>query len=286
MQELTVPQILQIAQVCEYVDIVKASKNVALNGGDMDARVGRLIYMERLAVQNRYNLNPSDPTLIKTGNYLFSLLKSAPQAQNILNGIAGGLSVLTGPVSQSVNVGDTATFSVSVAGVGPFFYQWFLNGIAIIGATSSSYNNVNSQLSDTGKQFSVQVTNSAGPIISGSATLTVTTVIQAFFAFSTTTDFYPILLTNSDPFTYGSPITVTHNAPIAVPLPGAMPANVFTLIKVPIGESVKTIWGNTALNFGTIPDSVFESIVQFGGFTYYASRGQISFDVTQPLAIS
>jgi hypothetical protein len=47
--------------------------------------------------------------------------------------------VTTNPTPQSVVAGQSATFTVSVSGLAPFTYQWFKNGQAITGATSSSY---------------------------------------------------------------------------------------------------------------------------------------------------
>src|SRR6185436_4555167 len=43
------------------------------------------------------------------------------------------------PANKTVTAGQTATFAVSVSGTAPFNYQWSRNGIAIGGATSSSY---------------------------------------------------------------------------------------------------------------------------------------------------
>lgn len=285
MQELTTQQILQIASVCEYLDVVKSAKNVALNGGDIDHRVGRIIYMERIAVQNRYNLNPSDPTLISTGNYLFSLLKSQPQAQNILNNISAGLPVLTGPTNQSVAVGATAVFSVSVAGTGPFTYQWSMNGVPILGATSSSYSKVNAQLSDSGELFSVAVTNGAGTVVSGSATLTVTSALSGSFYYSPS-DPGPALIANTDPFVYQNTFSITHNSPFVIAVPGASTPNMFIVIRVPVGESIKTAWNNGGVNTGLIPDLVWQNLIQFGGFTYYYTRSIFSLDPLNTLTLS
>lgn len=284
-QELDTPTILSIANVCQYLNIVSNGKSVALQGGSIDERNPRLIYMVRRGIQNRYNLNPSDPTLRATSNYLFSLLKSQAQAQNILNGIAGGLPVLTGPSNQSVAVGATATFSVSVAGVGPFTYLWYLNGIAIPGATSSSYANVNSQLSDSGKLFSVSVTNAAGTVVSGSATLTVTNVLSGSFAWMDI-DPGPALIANTDPFTYQTPFAIVHNNPFVIPVSGSATPNKFIVARVPVGEPVKTIWNNGGVNVGIIPDLSFQNPISFGGETYYYTRATISLDPLQNLTLS
>jgi hypothetical protein len=52
---------------------------------------------------------------------------------------AAAPAITTPPASQSVTVGQTATFSVVATGTAPLSYQWEENGTAITGATSSSY---------------------------------------------------------------------------------------------------------------------------------------------------
>ena len=79
----------------------------------------------------------------------------------------------TQPTSATVPLGQTATFSVSATGTGTITYQWFKNGIAINGATSSSYTTPPTIPSDTGSLFTVTISNSAGSVTSGPATLTV-----------------------------------------------------------------------------------------------------------------
>ena len=80
--------------------------------------------------------------------------------------------VSTNPTLQSVVAGQSATFTVSVTGLAPFTYQWFKNGQAITGATSSSYSTPVT-LGDNLKQYSVQVTNSAGSATSAATAVNV-----------------------------------------------------------------------------------------------------------------
>src|SRR5688572_22903675 len=47
-------------------------------------------------------------------------------------------TISTQPASTTANQGQTATFSVVVAGTPPFSYQWRRNGAAITGATGST----------------------------------------------------------------------------------------------------------------------------------------------------
>jgi len=82
-------------------------------------------------------------------------------------------SITTQPASQGVTVGQTATFSVAATGTAPLSYQWQKNGVAISGATSSSFTTPATTSSDNGAQFTVVVSNTAGSVTSSAAALTV-----------------------------------------------------------------------------------------------------------------
>jgi hypothetical protein len=83
-------------------------------------------------------------------------------------------AITTQPMSQTVASGTTATFSVTATGTAPLSYQWRKNGTAISGATSAAYTTPATTTADSGALFSVVVSNSAGSVTSGNATLTVT----------------------------------------------------------------------------------------------------------------
>jgi hypothetical protein len=99
-------------------------------------------------------------------------------------GCAGGFEgakpqpplIITQPANQTVTAGQTATFSVTATGTGPLTYQWFVNGVAISGATSSSYTTPPTTAGQSGSVFTVTVTNPFGSVISNGATLTVQTI--------------------------------------------------------------------------------------------------------------
>jgi hypothetical protein len=86
-------------------------------------------------------------------------------------------SITTQPANQTVNAGQTATFSVTATGTAPLSYQWQKGGVAISGATGASYTTPATQSSDNGTTFTVTVTNAAGSVSSSAATLTVTATI-------------------------------------------------------------------------------------------------------------
>jgi len=83
-------------------------------------------------------------------------------------------AITTQPADQTVSSGQTATFSLTATGAPPLSYQWQKNGSAISGATSASYTTPATSTADSGAQFKVVVSNSAGSATSNPATLTVT----------------------------------------------------------------------------------------------------------------
>lgn len=77
------------------------------------------------------------------------------------------------PASQTVTVGESASFAVTASGTAPLSYQWRRNGANISSATSSSYRIAVTTTTDNGATFSVVVSNSVGSTQSNSATLSV-----------------------------------------------------------------------------------------------------------------
>jgi alpha-tubulin suppressor-like RCC1 family protein len=81
-------------------------------------------------------------------------------------------AIETGPTNRAVLLGDTVNFTTSVSSPVPVTYQWFHNGVPLVGATGPQLTIVNFQSSDTGN-YTVQVTNSAGTRTSNNALLAV-----------------------------------------------------------------------------------------------------------------
>jgi hypothetical protein len=82
------------------------------------------------------------------------------------------VTITSQPQNQTVTQGQGAMFSVTAAGSTPLGYQWYFNGSAISGATSSSLTLSDVQAAQAGS-YTVIVSNLVGSITSAAATLTV-----------------------------------------------------------------------------------------------------------------
>src|ERR1043166_2471221 len=76
------------------------------------------------------------------------------------------------PQSASIFASLTATFAVNASSGAQLFYQWRSNGVAIAGATNSSFSLANIQ-TNFAANYSVVVSNINGSVTSSNATLTV-----------------------------------------------------------------------------------------------------------------
>jgi hypothetical protein len=79
---------------------------------------------------------------------------------------------ITGPHSQVVTAGMTATFSAVAGGTPPLDYQWWREGVPLAGATNQTLVLPNVSPAQAGAYF-LSVSNSAGGLISAAAQLTV-----------------------------------------------------------------------------------------------------------------
>ena len=257
------------------------STSNALKGGSLDNRLPKMLYMEWYIIQNIYNLNPSDPFLRQTTNYLYSLYGIwGVLAVQRLGQVAQNPPVVSNPGSITVYVGGTATFQVTVTSSLPYTIQWYRNGVPIAGATSTTYQLTNAQLTDTGANFLAIATNTAGSTSSGNATLTVTNPIIASYWYGNTSP-YAALIGGSDTLTYQGTVSVTAGQPISVPWPLAAVNNLYNVVRYPATESTKTAYYNTSTNSGSIPNAIFEAIFVLNGYKYIVTRVAVSWSATQ-----
>lgn len=86
-------------------------------------------------------------------------------------------AITTQPANQTVEAGQTATFSVAASGNPAPSYQWWSNTgsgwTSISGATNASYTTAATSMADSGNKYRCYVSNSQGNVTSNEATLTV-----------------------------------------------------------------------------------------------------------------
>jgi hypothetical protein len=147
--------------------------------------------------------------------------------------------ITTQPVGQTVQVGETATFTVAASGAAPLTYQWQKNGAVISGATSASYTTPPATTADNNSQFQVVVSNSAGSTTSNPAILT----ISGFPAITT----QPV----------GQTVQIGQSATFAVVATGAAP------LSYQWQKNGTAISGATSANYTTPAASVADNGSQF-----------------------
>ena len=110
---------------------------------------------------------------------LYNRALTAAEVQSIYNSGSAGKcitptapGITAQPTNQTINVGQTAVFSVIGTGLPAPSYQWAHNGTNVAGATGSSLVISGAQLTDAGS-YDVTLTNVAGSITSSNAMLTV-----------------------------------------------------------------------------------------------------------------
>jgi Immunoglobulin domain len=231
-------------------------------------------YKGGVAISGATSNSYTTPATVSTDNgslYSVTVTNSAgitTSAPATLTVAAGGTTVnptaptITGqPVGQTITVGQTATFTVTATGTGPISYQWYKGGVAVSGATSSSYTTPPTVSGDNGSLYTVAVTGTAGTVTSAPATLTVNVLAP-------TLTFAPIASQN-----YG-------NAPFTVSVTSASSGAVtYSVVSGPA-----TISGSTVTLTGT--GTVVLSANQAASGNYAAATANTSFTVaagTSPL---
>jgi glucose/arabinose dehydrogenase len=126
-------------------------------------------------------------------------------------------SIVTQPADVTASVGSPASFSVEAQGQAPLAYQWFRNGAALSGATTSTYTLASTVLADDGATFSVRVSNSLGQVTSRSAVLRV----------SSNRPPVPTITSPSTTATYAGGTVVNYAGTATDPEDGALPASAF-----------------------------------------------------------
>lgn len=127
------------------------------------------------ATNPSYTIN--NVTSSAAGSYSVVAANSAGSATSnsatLTVNVAGTAPILTTqPLSQTVTAGTSATFTAAASGSPTPTYQWQKDGVNIAGATGSSFT-ISSPVGANEGSYTVVATNSAGSVISNTATLTV-----------------------------------------------------------------------------------------------------------------
>ena len=112
-------------------------------------------------------------TPVSVPGLLVATVKSGCSAQHTLAvGLSVAPAITSQPVSESVSGGSKVTFTVTAGGIGPLGYQWYYNGSAISGATTTNYTLAWVATTNMGN-YMVVVSNTGGSVTSSVASLTV-----------------------------------------------------------------------------------------------------------------
>lgn len=122
------------------------------------------------------------------------------------------------PLSRTIGLTQTATFTVAASGQAPLSYQWQRNAQPINGATSSSYTTPPATVDDDGDQFRCVVTNVLGSVASDPATLTVLNSLPPTVTIATPVAGYR----------YQAGTSLDFSGSADDPETGALPASAFT----------------------------------------------------------
>src|ERR1017187_2430295 len=183
-----------------------------------------------------------------------------------------GVGIITQPQSQTTNAGSTVAFTVAVAGVPPFNYQWQFNSQKIAGKTATSLSLTNVQFANAGG-YSVIVTNAYGSVTSTVAQLTVYTNLA-------------VVLTNKTPPPPGNPTIPTDATHFTVFTNGTFVSG------IGLDRNKSTIvlthgWNDSSLNFTDWPQELANIIkLQLGASTPNIVAWDWTTKAAQPLPLA
>jgi alpha-tubulin suppressor-like RCC1 family protein len=165
-----------------------------LNGTNLPAATNATLSLGNLQLSQT-----GDYSLVTTNIFGFS-------GKATIHLVVEPLEITTQPTSQSVLGGTNAHFEVTANGVGPLHYQWFYNGLGILGATNASLTLTNVFPMQSGA-YSVVVSNNYGAVVSSEAVLNVspfqiTTQPQSQAVLGGTNVSFVVDVTGSSPFNY------------------------------------------------------------------------------------
>ncbi len=171
------------SQLSDYLDSGAVSTSVA-NSGSVNDTLHQDIFIG--VTPNPSYQNPLvDTTFTSGAEYFagrlaqmsfFTNALSLSQIEGLYYSAQGTNVIITQPISAAVNVGADFTNLVVGAGLVPFSYQWYTNGVAIAGATNASLILNAVSAANASPDYYVVLTNIYGAVTSSVASLTVYTV--------------------------------------------------------------------------------------------------------------
>jgi hypothetical protein len=269
---------LSYARIAQYESAAANRKNSIFKGGVLVPDYSRLLYILQIQIGKRFALLPSDPTLTATSEYMYSL--SGGRTINTTP-VTTPFIIVIQPISQTVNAASNVSFSVTVAGGVPAYtYQWYKNGVLIVGQTNSVIT-LNAVTTANAGIYTCVIKDSTGDTLTSiPATLTVNTPALVGSYYYGDTDYFTDLNSGNDDVPYIGTFPITNGQPLVILFPLGAANNKFNVIRYPNTQGVKTLWENTITNQGTIPDSVYRSIITIGSNLYIVSREAMSLDST------
>lgn len=162
MSVVPISRYITIAKISQYLAQVDVEKNKYFRGRSLDARLPRLLYMERKGIEYIFAKDPTNATLPSTANYLYALCgKYGLQAQNIIGQVEGFVvNPTTGTVSTLEAIHEEWTIGIN-APISAGATEYILNYSGIL-PNSVSVELVESNLpEDQTDQFSYDISYNA-----------------------------------------------------------------------------------------------------------------------------
>ena len=134
----------------------------SFNGTNIDGATNSILALTDV------QLNQAGDYAVLVSNAYDSILSS----NAVLTVLDSRPAIVSQPATQTITLGNAASFSVTATGMPLLSYQWSFNGTNIDGATNTTLTLPNVQLCQAGS-YAVLVTNAYGWILSSNAMLTV-----------------------------------------------------------------------------------------------------------------
>lgn len=289
---------ITLAQISQFLAADDIARGLQFSGSSpVDPELPRKLYLVRTSLQWAYAQNPNDPSLNAVALFLYSLCgRYINAAETLLSNqmillplTLDAMAVSTTEIDLTWTAVPNATNYVLERALDSGFT---VSLTTVFNGSALAYNNTG--LTAATQYFYRIHAEAAGftnsPYAYANATTQSVVVPITVAWWYGPSDPYPALSGGTDSLSYEGTLNIVHNAPIVVPFPLAASDNQYLVVRVPVGESIKTTWQNTVLNSGQIPDQAWQSPLQSppgpAGFVYYVTRTSISIDSTQPVTLS